>query len=115
MRLRGLGIVLVLSATLIRCGGSDDASETGGGTGAGAGVGGLAAGGGGFGASGGGASLDAGADAPPPPEKELESSYRAPVATGKYVWTANPDSGRVALVDATTLEVKIAEAGFAPT
>ena len=44
--------------------------------------------------------LDASVDAAPPPEKELESSYRTPVATGKYVWSANPTSGRVALVDA---------------
>src|SRR5262245_30173447 len=32
---------------------------------------------------------------PPPPEKEVESSFGAPVATGNYVWIANPTSGRV--------------------
>jgi hypothetical protein len=50
-----------------------------------------------------------------PPEQEVESSFRSPVATGNYVWTANPQSGRVARVDATTLEVRTVEAGFAPT
>lgn len=52
---------------------------------------------------------------PPPPEQEVESSFRAPVTTGRYVWSANPDSGRVALIDAVTLELTIAEAGFGPT
>jgi len=38
---------------------------------------------------------------PLPPEEELESNYSAPVATGNYVWIANPVSGRVAYIDAT--------------
>lgn len=50
-----------------------------------------------------------------PPEKEIESDYEAPVATGNVVWIANPKSGRVALVDAQTLAVKTVEAGNAPT
>lgn len=50
-----------------------------------------------------------------PPEKEVESDYEAPVATGNVVWIANPKSGRVALVDAQTLAVKTVEAGNAPT
>jgi hypothetical protein len=50
-----------------------------------------------------------------PPETELESSYEVPVATGRFVWIANPTSGRVAYVDATTLEVHTVEAGNAPT
>src|SRR5687768_9349954 len=41
-----------------------------------------------------------------PPEQEVESSFRSPVATGQYVWTANPLSGRVARVDAKSLEVR---------
>src|SRR5664279_1195864 len=40
------------------------------------------------------------AGAPLPPEKELDQTFRAPVATGKLLWSANPDSGRVALIDA---------------
>lgn len=51
----------------------------------------------------------------PPPEKEVESDYEAPVATGNFVWIANPKSGRVAYVDAKTLQVKTVEAGNAPT
>src|SRR6185437_2554662 len=38
-----------------------------------------------------------------------------PVATGRYIWVANPDSGRVAYVAAATLEVHTVEAGNAPT
>ena len=51
----------------------------------------------------------------PAPEKEVESDYEAPVATGHFVWIANPKSGRVAYVDAATLQVKTVEAGNAPT
>ena len=50
-----------------------------------------------------------------PPEVEVESSFEVPVATGRYVWVANPASGRVAYIDAGTLAVKTAEAGNAPT
>src|SRR3954470_15540079 len=46
--------------------------------------------------------VDSGPPPPPPPEKEVESSYRSPVATGKYVWIANPKSGRVAYIDAAS-------------
>jgi hypothetical protein len=56
-----------------------------------------------------------GAPATPPPEKEVESDYEAPVATGTFVWIANPKSGRVAYVDATTLQVRTVEAGNGPT
>lgn len=106
----GTGVLITLAA----CGSSDDS----GGAGAPGGAGGL---GGGFAdagvGTGGGIALDAGvADAaPPPPEKELESSFRAPVTTSRYVWSTNPDSGRVALIDATSLELSIVEAGYAPT
>jgi hypothetical protein len=50
-----------------------------------------------------------------PPEQEVESSYKAPVATGHFVWIANPTSGRVAYVDATSLAVRTVEAGNGPT
>ncbi len=50
-----------------------------------------------------------------PPETEVESSYEVPVATGRYIWVANPDSGRVAYVAGSTLEVHTVEAGNAPT
>jgi hypothetical protein len=52
---------------------------------------------------------------PPPPEKELESAFEAPVATDRYVWTANPTTGRVALIGAHDFSVRLAEAGLAPT
>ncbi len=50
-----------------------------------------------------------------PPEQELDSTYQAPVSTGRFIWIANPTSGRVAYVDATSLVVKTVEAGNAPT
>jgi len=50
-----------------------------------------------------------------PPEKEVESSYEVPVATGSYIWVANPDSGRVAYVGGAALDVHTVEAGDAPT
>ncbi|HVH45948.1 MAG TPA: hypothetical protein VM925_26545 [Labilithrix sp.] len=57
----------------------------------------------------------AGTSGAPPVEKEIESDYEAPVATGNVVWIANPKSGRVALVDAATLQVRTVEAGNGPT
>lgn len=66
----------------------------------------------------GGTAADTGGSVPdtaPPPEKEVESQYKAPVATGRYVWVPNPTSGRVAYVDAQTLDVRVVEAGNAPT
>lgn len=54
-------------------------------------------------------------DTGPPPEREVESNYESPVATGRYVWITNPKSGRVAYIDAITLDVKLVEAGNAPT
>jgi hypothetical protein len=50
-----------------------------------------------------------------PPEVEREASFRAPVVTGPYVWAANPDSGRVAIIDATTFEIRSGQAGNRPT
>lgn len=49
------------------------------------------------------------------PEEDLEESFRAPVATGRHIWSANPESGRVAIIDASTLQIRVADAGFAPT
>jgi hypothetical protein len=50
-----------------------------------------------------------------PPEKEKESSFKLPVQSGRWVWSANPDSGKVSLIDTRSLEVELAQAGFAPT
>jgi hypothetical protein len=54
-------------------------------------------------------------DTTEPPEQERESTFRAPVVTGKYVWSANPSSGRVAVIDADSYEIRSADAGFLPT
>jgi DNA-binding beta-propeller fold protein YncE len=75
---------------------------------------GTGAGGGGVG-GGGPSTTGAGGSGGTPPEKEVESSFGAPVATGKYVWIANPTSGRVAYIDASTLEIKLVDAGNGPT
>lgn len=50
-----------------------------------------------------------------PEEIEDEPSYNAPVATGQYLWSANPESGRVALVDVIDLTVEVMSAGLTPT
>jgi hypothetical protein len=49
-----------------------------------------------------------------PPEIEIEGSFLAPVVTGKYVFSANPASGRVAVIDADTYGVRLFNAGFGP-
>jgi hypothetical protein len=69
--------------------------------------------GGSFG-SGGGLNVPGGGSGGRPPEQETESSFLVPVVTGKYVWSANPGSGRVALIDAVTLGVRVLNAGFGP-
>jgi hypothetical protein len=50
-----------------------------------------------------------------PPETEFEESYTVPAVSGHWIWTANPDSGRVALIDSITTRVATANAGLAPT
>lgn len=51
----------------------------------------------------------------PKPEIEADRAFRIPVVSGHWVWTANPKSGRVALIDATKFTVKTALAGAEPT
>lgn len=62
-----------------------------------------------------GADAEGGAFDDGPPESEVESAFRAPVSTGRYIWSANPDTGRVAMVDAETLQIELFDAGFRPT
>jgi hypothetical protein len=69
---------------------------------------------GGTGGTGAGTAAGAGG-VPPVPEIEIESAFEVPVATDRFVWAANPTTGRVALIDAETFEVRLAEAGLAPT
>lgn len=49
------------------------------------------------------------------PEEEKESSFKLPVLSGRWVWSANPESGRVSVIDTRSLSVQLATAGFAPT
>jgi hypothetical protein len=111
--------VVALLAALSAC-----ASGSSAGTSSPGGVAGTSGAAGAFGGPGGGTggsgnsvgTAGSGGSAPPlPPETELESSYEVPVATGHFIWVANPQSGRVAYVDATKLEVHTIEAGNAPT
>jgi hypothetical protein len=81
--------------------GPNPTSGSGGGTGTGTG-GGID--------PGGGSTKDAA-----PPETEVEKAFEAPVATERYVWATNPKTGRVALIDATTFQVKTVAAGQGPT
>jgi hypothetical protein len=98
---------LALSGAIAHCGGSDDAAS------------GSFREGSGFGGSGNLGSSTSGAttggDVPLPPEEELEEDFRVPVATGRFVWTANPESNRVALIDAVDYAIETLEAGFGPT
>ncbi|MBW2457493.1 MAG: hypothetical protein JRI68_23500 [Deltaproteobacteria bacterium] len=104
-----LTVGLVGAGTVIACASSDEASMD-------AGYGSSGIGGGtSSGASSASSSGWGGAGGYIPPEEELESSYGAPVATGNYVWITNPDSGRVAFIDATTLEIEVVDAGHGPT
>ncbi len=50
-----------------------------------------------------------------PPEQENESAYELPVLSGRWVWSANPDSGQVALIDTRDLSVRLTRAGYGPT
>ncbi len=83
--------------------GGDSPENTGGSSSGGSG----ASTGGGSGSSSGGSTL--------PPEMKAENKFKAPVATGNFVWTANPTSGRVAYINATTFNVQTTPAGNGPT
>lgn len=99
---------VVLASVVAACGASEGADGSGGGYGGYGGTGGAGVGGyggyGGYGGTGGA-----------PPEQEVESTFGAPVATGKFVWIANPASGRVAYIDAVSLQIKLVDAGHGPT
>lgn len=101
-----LGLALHAAILVVACSASDSSSENfsdfgGIGTGGSTGVGGGATG------SGGAASE--------PPEDELDDDYQAPVAAGRFLWSANPASNRVALIDAESLDVLSLKAGHEPT
>jgi hypothetical protein len=51
-----------------------------------------------------------------PPETEIELPFGTQVAAGRFVWAANQDTDRVALVDAVSGDIwGVLEAGFRPT
>lgn len=58
--------------------------------------------------SGGGAAI-------PPPEQELEETFVAPVVSGETLWSANPDTNKIARIFASTLEIEVLQGGHAPT
>ncbi len=100
--MRGALLAALAGATAAACSDSADDGDFGAGGGDSVGTGGSAASGG----SGSGAL---------PPELELEESFRSPVVTGAFVWSANPDSNRVARIDARNLQIEVFDAGHAPT
>jgi 6-phosphogluconolactonase (cycloisomerase 2 family) len=126
--MQGLGSSLVLALLCLHCGSAgDDASPASGNAGPGStnNPGGPTGSGGSFANSPGSnntagttATAGSGSGGVPvivvPPEKELEESFLAPVVTGKYVFSTNPKSGRVAVIDADTYAVRLFNAGFGP-
>jgi hypothetical protein len=106
----GVRLVCAVAATLgaVTACGADDAATKGAGT--------FNPGAGGTSANSGDPLIpSAGSASTPLPEQELDQSFRVPVVSGHWVWTANPQSGRVALIDAKTFTVKTALAGAGPT
>ncbi|HEX6276891.1 MAG TPA: hypothetical protein VFZ53_27815, partial [Polyangiaceae bacterium] len=118
----GAALSLLAFAALAGCGADASPDMAGSGVGDGNG-GGLSGGGGSAGTSSvpqggsatGGSATGGTGGRPPDPEEELETAFEAPVATDRFVWTANPESGNVAVIDATTYAVRLARAGFRPT
>ncbi|MGC4091739.1 MAG: hypothetical protein QM756_28415 [Polyangiaceae bacterium] len=107
--LRNLALSGVALALLLACSGNSESSANQPAT---SGSGGANFGAGGASAAVPGASAGSAGRAA---EVEDEGQYLAPVTTGKYLWSANQLSGRVALIDAETLSVKLEVAGNRPT
>ncbi len=62
-----------------------------------------------------GAGQPGGQDSDPGSEVEVEPAFQVPIVSGRWVWTANPSSGAVAVIDAQSLVVHTARAGDGPT
>ncbi|MGH7293302.1 MAG: YncE family protein [Polyangiaceae bacterium] len=103
---------LAAAVAAASCGSSSGAANFGAGTGGGSSPGPSGSSSGGSGSSSGAL---AGDDGGGPPEAKNEGNYRSPVATGQYVWITNPTSGRVAYIQASTLQVATVAAGNGPT
>lgn len=106
-------VCLATAVVLAAACGSDDGGRALDGAGPGYGIGGTN----GAGATDNGADPGgyAGALGELPDEEKDLSAFRAPVVTGQHLWFVNPDSNRVALIEATTLEVQVLNGGFRPT
>jgi YVTN family beta-propeller protein len=129
--MRTTRLVLLSGCTLFvsACGGSEAAdsssgglgsSATGGGTSDGGESGGDESGAGtdGDGTGGGFSSqLDLGEppEPPPPPEIEEEGDFRVPRSSGRYVYSANETTDRVAVIDTTTLLIEVVDVGHQPS
>jgi hypothetical protein len=50
-----------------------------------------------------------------PPEVELEESFRQPVVSGSLLFSANPQTNRIALIDASSLDIQVVDGGNGPT
>lgn len=111
------GCAALLSLLCLHCS-MDDAGASDNGSGPGVNIAGTGTSAGGTSASGTGGSVSSGggsgAPVVVPPETEIEASFLAPVVTGKYVFSANPESGRVAVIDADSYGVRLFNAGFGP-
>ncbi len=115
MNPKSLALAYLLASSMACAAGSRESSASGTGTGSGPSATGAGATTGAGNSNGGGSAATGSGGSTLPPETEVESSYEVPVATGRYIWVANPDSGRVAYVDGSSLNVHTVEAGHAPT
>jgi hypothetical protein len=114
----GLSVAL-LGMLCLRCGAGGDQDDSASGSdnnGSFAGTTSSSGGSGNLGTGASSSSAGSGGTAPVvvPPETEIEASFLAPVVTGKYVFSANPQSGRVAVIDADSYAVRLFNAGFGP-
>jgi hypothetical protein len=67
------------------------------------------------GGAGSGGSGGTGGMAPLPPEMEEQRAFETPQAGARYVYVANPKRDTVAVIDSTTLAIRLAPAGDTPT
>jgi hypothetical protein len=56
-----------------------------------------------------------GGEPPPPPEEEEEGDFRIPKASGRYVYSANEVTDRVAVVDSNDLSIEVVSVARGPS
>lgn len=115
--LLGASALVGVASLFVACSASEGTSDGGDAGYDGSGTGGASTGVDGLdpGSDGGLDGIDGFGGTPLPEEEEDNSSYKAPVVAGRFLWSANPESGRVALIDGSTLGVRILSAGLFPT